>query len=159
MDVYELHVPWLQIVGGAGVREGVADHFDGLPTRKQETTIVRNTLIGFRKALPWLPSVDDVYFDLDDSVSEDGGGNESDTTTPTMPKHHPHLIAGLPPSVPTTLQIQLSTVVPTGDSLKLLASLRQHFQAAKQALYATTPVGTLNDVWCMFMITANSAEK
>jgi hypothetical protein len=53
----------------------------------------------------------------------------------------------------------VSTVVPTGDSLKLLVSLRQHFQAAEQALYATTPVGTLNDVWCMFMIAANGAEK
>jgi hypothetical protein len=30
MDMYELHMPWLQIVGGAEVREGVVDHLDGL---------------------------------------------------------------------------------------------------------------------------------
>ncbi|KAJ7825986.1 hypothetical protein B0H14DRAFT_3468071 [Mycena olivaceomarginata] len=140
--------------------EGVADHLDGL-----ETTIVGSTLVGFRKALPRLPSVDDAYFDLDDSASEDDGGDESDATTPTTPKRHPHLVAVLPPSAPTTPQIQrtaqelfpspppaspppfarassdptntptASTVAPTGDSLELLTSLR-HFHGAEQALYA-----------------------
>ncbi|KAJ7330381.1 hypothetical protein DFH08DRAFT_786154 [Mycena albidolilacea] len=217
-DVYELRVPRLQIVGGAGTGartslansegkegpavdeekralrreikawwEGVADHLDGL-----ETTIVGSTLVGFRKALPRLPSVDDAYFDLDDSASEDDGGDESDATTPTTPRRHPHLVAGLPPSAPTTPQIQrtaqelfpspppaspppfarassdptntptAATVAPTGDSLELLTSLRQHFHAAEQALYAqlaTTPVGALNDVRRAFMIAAKGAEK
>ncbi|KAJ7831043.1 hypothetical protein B0H14DRAFT_3143295 [Mycena olivaceomarginata] len=37
---------------------------------------------------------------------KDDGGDESDAKTPTMPKCHPHLVAGLPPSAPTTPQIQ-----------------------------------------------------
>ncbi|KAJ7719540.1 hypothetical protein B0H14DRAFT_626686 [Mycena olivaceomarginata] len=36
----------------------------------------------------------------------DDGGDESDATTPTTPQRHPHLVAGLPPSAPTTRQIQ-----------------------------------------------------
>ncbi|KAJ7779540.1 hypothetical protein B0H14DRAFT_2631246 [Mycena olivaceomarginata] len=153
IDVYELRVPWLQIVGGAG-----------------ETTIVRSTLVGFRKALPRLPSVDDVCFDLDDLVSEDGGGNESDMTTPTMPKHHPHLI-GPPPSMPTTLQIQCTVqeLFPSPPPFAVNGGTdRQLAQAAGKSAAAlpgcragavcVTPIGTLNNVWCMFMIAAN-AEK
>jgi hypothetical protein len=51
----------------------------------------------------------------------------------------------------------LSTVAPTGSSIELLASLRQHSHAAEQALYAqlaTTPMGALNDVQRAFMIAA-----
>ncbi|KAJ7890105.1 hypothetical protein B0H14DRAFT_3855510 [Mycena olivaceomarginata] len=111
----------------------------------------------------------------------DDGGDESDATTPTTPQRHPHLVVGLPPSAPTTPQIQcmaqelflsppprvpapvrapLSTVAPMGDSIELLASLRQHSHAAEQALYAqltTMPVGALNDVWHAFMIAAKGA--
>jgi hypothetical protein len=46
--------------------------------------------------------VDDAYFDLDDLASEDDSGDESDMTTPTTPKHHPHLVAGLLPSASMT---------------------------------------------------------
>jgi hypothetical protein len=38
----------------------------------------------------------------------------------------------------------------------------QHFHAAEQALYAqlaTTPVGALNDMWRVFMITAKGAGR
>ncbi|KAF8213990.1 hypothetical protein K438DRAFT_1660635 [Mycena galopus ATCC 62051] len=141
--------------------EGVADHMD-----KLETTIVGSTLVGFRKALPRLPSVDDAYFDDETSEGgeDDDDDTESDSTTPRV--HRPgHLIVGLPPSAPTTPQIQRTAqelfpspptasppfarassdpttptsppvLPPTGDSLELLASLRLYFQGAEQALYA-----------------------
>ncbi|KAF7358551.1 hypothetical protein MVEN_00906500 [Mycena venus] len=79
----------------------------------QETTIVGSTLVGFRKALPRLPSVDDAYFD--DSASEGGDDDddddaENDSTTPKTfrPPNSSanHLVTGLPPSAPTTPQIQ-----------------------------------------------------
>jgi hypothetical protein len=53
-------------------------------------------------------------------------------------------------------------VAPTGDSIELLASLRQHSHAAEQALYAqltTMPMGVLNDVWHAFMIAAKGAGR
>ncbi|KAF7355623.1 hypothetical protein MSAN_01479600 [Mycena sanguinolenta] len=86
--------------------EGVADHMD-----KLETTIVGSTLVGFRKALPRLPSVDDAYFDLDDESSEGGeeeddGDHESNSTTPRTLKPAHNFMTGLPPSAPTTPQIQ-----------------------------------------------------
>ncbi|KAJ7799194.1 hypothetical protein B0H14DRAFT_3491840 [Mycena olivaceomarginata] len=55
-----------------------------------------------------------------------------------------------------------STLAPMGDSVKLLASLRQHSHAAEQALYAqlaTTPVGALNDVRHAFMIAAKGTGR
>ncbi|KAJ7802515.1 hypothetical protein B0H14DRAFT_3488385 [Mycena olivaceomarginata] len=101
--------------------------------------------------------MDDAYFDLDDSASEDDCGDKSDATTPMTPKRH--LVAGLPPSAPTMPQIRctvqelfpsplpfaralsdptntptVSTVALTGDSIELLASLQQHFHTAEQAL-------------------------
>ncbi|KAK7007378.1 hypothetical protein R3P38DRAFT_3325358 [Favolaschia claudopus] len=86
--------------------EGVADHMD-----KLETTLVGSTLVGFRKALPRLPSVDDAYFD--DSASEGGedeDDDESELPTPKVarpPNSSDHLlISGLPPSAPTTPSIQ-----------------------------------------------------
>ncbi|KAJ7249724.1 hypothetical protein B0H12DRAFT_1121540 [Mycena haematopus] len=168
--------------------EGVADHMD-----KLETTIVGSTLVGFRKALPRLPSVDDAYFDVDDESSEGGeededDDNESNPTTPRILRPAHHLIPGLPPSAPTTPQIQhtaqelfpppqlvrassdpqasastpTSKLPPTGDSLELLTSLRQHFHGAEQALYAQlaqTPVSVLNDVRRAFLVTAKGAER
>jgi hypothetical protein len=56
----------------------------------------------------------------------------------------------------------LSTVAPTGGSIELLASLRQHSHAAEQALYvqlATTPMGALNDVRRAFMIAAKGTGR
>ncbi|KAJ7760904.1 hypothetical protein DFH07DRAFT_740406 [Mycena maculata] len=86
---------------------GVADHMDAL-----ETTLVGSTLVGFRKALPRLPSVDDAWDSADDT-------DESAQTTPTRESAQPaqttptrmkapHWIAGLPPSAPTTPQITKS---------------------------------------------------
>ncbi|KAJ7172306.1 hypothetical protein C8R46DRAFT_1085479 [Mycena filopes] len=144
--------------------EGVADHLD-----KLETNIVGSTLVGFRKALPRLPSVDDAYEDASTSASEDETDDDDDDepSTPKMLKsHHQHLIAGLPPSAPTTPAIarsaqeffpapplQRATSDPmtpsavaeaidgspaplAGDSLELLTSLRQTFHGAEQALYS-----------------------
>ncbi|KAJ7351397.1 hypothetical protein DFH08DRAFT_957711 [Mycena albidolilacea] len=90
-------------------------------------------------------------------------------------------VTGLPPSTSTTPQIQrtgqelfspplpaspplptVSTVVPTGDSIELLASLRQHSHTVEQALYpqlATTPVGALNNVRRAFIIAAKGAGR
>jgi hypothetical protein len=104
--------------------------------------------------------VDNVYFDLDDSASEDNSSDKSNTTTPTTPKCHPHLVACLLPSASTTPQIQctaqelfpslplfahvlldptnmltVSTVAPMGNSIELLASLQQLFHTVEQALY------------------------
>ncbi|KAJ7888948.1 hypothetical protein B0H14DRAFT_3429922 [Mycena olivaceomarginata] len=105
-------------------------------------------------------------------------------TTPTTPKR-PHLVAALPPSAPTTPQIQrtaqelflspplFARVVGShehADSddggadgrLNRAAGVWQHFHAAEQALYAqlaTTPVGALNDVWRAFMIAAKGAGR
>jgi 1-phosphatidylinositol-3-phosphate 5-kinase len=141
--------------------EGVADHMD-----KLETTIVGSTLVGFRKALPRLPSVDDAYEEVD-SASEDDGEEDDESealSTPKTPRPpNNHLIVGLPPSAPTTPQIARSaqeffptapppivrastdpTVspppapppLPTGDSLELLTSLRQTFHGTEQGLYA-----------------------
>ncbi|KAJ7694462.1 hypothetical protein B0H14DRAFT_3530696 [Mycena olivaceomarginata] len=101
-------------------------------------------------------------------------------------RRRPHLVAALPPSAPTTPQIQctaqelflspplfarassdptntptVTRVALTGDSIELLG-VWQHFHAAEQALYAqlaTTPVGALNDVWRAFMIAAKGAGR
>jgi hypothetical protein len=53
-------------------------------------------------------------------------------------------------------------VAPTGNSIELLVSLRQHSHAAEQALYAqlaTPPVGALNDVRHAFMIAAKGTSR
>ncbi|KAJ6515534.1 hypothetical protein C8R45DRAFT_1067124 [Mycena sanguinolenta] len=170
--------------------EGVADHMD-----KLETTIVGSTLVGFRKALPRLPSVDDAYFDDESSEGgeeEDDDDIESNATTPRTHKPAHHLITGLPPSAPTTPQIQRTAqelfpspptatpplvrassdppatstpatfLGPPVDSLELLASMRQHFHGAEQALYAQlaqTPVSVLNDVRRSFLMTAKGVER
>ncbi|KAJ7078985.1 hypothetical protein C8R43DRAFT_910254 [Mycena crocata] len=211
-DVYEIRVPRLQIgrkangertprtsiAAGdnasiasrdtkASTREirawwaGVADHMDRL-----ETSIVGSTLVGFRKALPRLPSVDDDWDDDSDSMSSKTPKSESQAL-PKEDLHSPprHLIAGLPPSAPTTPQIarsaqeffppplprassdpptpsESSTVTPPVDSIELLASLRQTFHGTEQALYAQlshTPASTLNDVRRAFMAAARGAQK
>ncbi|KAJ7889523.1 hypothetical protein B0H14DRAFT_3429532 [Mycena olivaceomarginata] len=98
----------------------------------------------------------------------DDGGDESDVTTPTTPQCHPHLVAGLLPSAPTTPQIQRTAQElfpsPLPGSPPLFARLvgshehaSSHSHAAEQALYtqlATMPVGALNNVWHAFMIAA-----
>ncbi|KAJ7127895.1 hypothetical protein C8R44DRAFT_873667 [Mycena epipterygia] len=170
--------------------EGVADHMD-----KLETTIVGSTLVGFRKALPRLPSVDDAWEDSTDDGEEDDAASSASQTTPKVLK--PQFIAGLPPSAPTTPQItktaqeffppplprasSVPTAVPTvstststpapapaagappeGDSIALLASLRQAFHKTEQGLYAqlaATPAGALNDVRRAFVSGARGAEK
>ncbi|KAJ7826606.1 hypothetical protein B0H14DRAFT_3874003 [Mycena olivaceomarginata] len=92
-----------------------------------------------------------------------------------------HLVTGLPPSAPTTPQIQhtaqelfpspppvppplFARVVGSHEhaDIELLASLRQHSHTAEQALYAqlaTTPVVALNDVRHAFMIVAKGAGR
>ncbi|KAJ7687858.1 hypothetical protein B0H17DRAFT_1069454 [Mycena rosella] len=164
--------------------EGVADHMD-----KLETTIMGSTLVGFRKALPRLPSVDDAWEDDDDAGSETDGDEEQTTPKGLKPRHH--FITGLPPSAPTTPQIAKSAqeffpppalprassaptsaslnaapstpaAAPAGDSIALLASLRLTFQGTEQALYAQlaqTPAGALNDVRRAFVAAARGAEK
>ncbi|KAJ6535129.1 hypothetical protein B0H19DRAFT_1271776 [Mycena capillaripes] len=165
--------------------EGVADHLD-----KLETTIVGSTLVGFRKALPRLPSVDDAYDDFDSASEDDDDTDDAseDATTPKLTK--PHSIAGLPPSAPSTPQITRTaqeffpassppltrastdpTAVsparsppppPSGDPIELLASLRQTFHGAEQALYtqlAQTPVSALNDVRRAFAAAAHGAQR
>ncbi|KAJ7482736.1 hypothetical protein FB451DRAFT_1129737 [Mycena latifolia] len=60
---------------------------------RMETALVGSTLVGLRKALPRLPSVDDAYDDYDyDSASEgegsqsEDGGREEEEEEPTTPK-------------------------------------------------------------------------
>ncbi|KAJ7690461.1 hypothetical protein B0H14DRAFT_3665669 [Mycena olivaceomarginata] len=87
-------------------------------------------------------------------------------------RRHPHLVAALPPSAPTTPQIQrtvqelfLSPPLDDGGAdgrLNRAAGVWQHFHATEQVLYAqlaTTPVGVLNDVWRTFMIAAKGAGR
>ncbi|KAJ6632234.1 hypothetical protein B0H10DRAFT_2206622 [Mycena sp. CBHHK59/15] len=209
-DVFELRVPRLQITRKSGDKsarasmakeetkvpgqveeekrvlrreikawwEGVADHMD-----KLETSIAGSTLVGFRKALPRLPSADDAWEDC-------GEDNEDDDDAQTTPKtSKPNFITGLPPSAPTTPQTTRTvpeffpphpplfrassdpTSVPTAvaattrvatDSIELLTSLRQTFHRTEQTLYSQlthTPVSTLNDVRRAFVAAARGAEK
>lgn len=162
--------------------EGIAEHMD-----KLETTIVGSTLVGFRKALPRLPSVDDAWDDEGEDESECGEDEEDEPTTPKGFKASHQLIPGLPPSAPTSPQSARSAQeffrppllrassdasaipssstpapAPTGDSIELLGTLRQTFQGTEQALYAQlaqTPVSALNDVRRAFFSNARGAEK
>ncbi|KAJ7052946.1 hypothetical protein C8F01DRAFT_1169335 [Mycena amicta] len=139
--------------------ESVADHMD-----KLETSLVGNTLVGFRKSLPRLPSEDDAWDES--SEDDDTTDTESTSTTPKLLR-----IPGLPPSAPTTPQISKAaqayfplapplprassdpvsvspqvvvTAAPPSarlvpqtpdDSMELLGSLRQTFHRTEQELY------------------------
>ncbi|KAJ7440325.1 hypothetical protein B0H11DRAFT_2292992 [Mycena galericulata] len=89
---------------------GVADHMDAV-----ETTLVGSTLVGFRKALPRLPTVDDAWDSADETSTDEStqttptreSAQTAPMTAPTRTKT-PHWIAGLPPSAPTTPQIAKS---------------------------------------------------
>ncbi|KAJ7323165.1 hypothetical protein DFH08DRAFT_1029411 [Mycena albidolilacea] len=107
--------------------------------------------------------------------------DESDATTLTTPQRHPHLVTGLPPSAPTTPQIQRAAQElfpsPPPASPPLFARVvgshehadsvdsgadGRHSYAAEQALYAQlamTPVGALNDMRHAFMIAAKGAGR
>ncbi|KAJ7625739.1 hypothetical protein FB45DRAFT_922194 [Roridomyces roridus] len=89
---------------------GVSDHMDEL-----ETTLVGSTLVGFRKALPRLPSVDDAWDSADDTEEESGQTTPTRESAPPLPTpladtkaKTSQWIAGLPPSAPTTPQIAKS---------------------------------------------------
>ncbi|CAK5273015.1 unnamed protein product [Mycena citricolor] len=158
--------------------EGIADHMDQL-----ETSLMGSTLVGFRKALPRLPSVDDAY---DDSASEAETEDELDALTPRTNKPYP--ITGLPPSAPTTPQISRAAqeyfpdsvpsfsraasdpvplpasalIAPGADPIEVLGTMRQTFHRTEQDLYSklgTTPVSSLNDVRRTFLGAARGAEK
>ncbi|KAJ7348682.1 pectin lyase fold/virulence factor [Mycena albidolilacea] len=106
--------------------------------------------------------------------------DESDATTLTTPQRHPHLVTGLPPSAPTTPQIQRtaqelfsspSPASPSPASPPLFARVAGSHEHAdsvdsgadgRQALYAQlamTPVGALNDMRHAFMIAAKGAGR
>jgi 1-phosphatidylinositol-3-phosphate 5-kinase len=151
----------------------------------QETSLVGSTLVGFRKSLPRLPSVDDAWEETDSEGDEEE--EEEEEEAPTTPKlQKPQSINGLPPSAPTTPQITKSaqeffpaqppplsrastdpSPVPTGvpvssDSMELLGSLRQTFHRTEQTLYSKlthTPVASLNDVRRAFISASRGAEK